>query len=108
MFGYYDIPFRIIEKGISLSIDKEGENLLYRREYGVEKVEKILLGSNGKILINPIEPVTKPKELTPYLLIELDRTLVVEPGTLAAGLFAGILRAVFIRLYPPWIVFTRG
>lgn len=98
MFGYYDIPFRIIEEGISLSIDKEGENLLYRREYDVEKVEKILLGSNGKILINPIEPVTKPKELTPYLLIELDRALVVEPkGTKKIFITFPIEIGVFIR-----------
>jgi hypothetical protein len=98
LFGYYDIPFRIIEEGISLSIDKEGENLLYRREYGVENVEKILLGSNGKVLINPIEPVTKPKELTPYLLIDLDRALVVEPkGTKKIFVTFPIEIGVFIR-----------
>lgn len=46
-----------------------------------EKVEKNLLASTGKILINPVEPLNKPKELTSYLLIEFERTLVVEPGT---------------------------
>ena len=81
MFGRYDIPFKIVHDEISLSVDKEGENLLYRRESGGEKVEKILLGSKGKILLNPVEPVNKPKELTPYLLIELERTLAIEPGT---------------------------
>lgn len=79
MFGHYDIPFRIVEGEISLSVDKEGENLYYMRECAGEKVEKILLGSNGKILLNPIEPLSKPKELTPYLLVELEKVLVTEP-----------------------------
>ena len=33
----------------------------------------------GELIVNPIEPLTKPKELTPYLLIKLDRNLMVEP-----------------------------
>lgn len=80
MFGYYDIPLGIAKEGISLSVEREGEVLLYRRESVDEKVEKNLLASTGKILINPIEPLNKPKELTAYLLIEFERTLVVEPG----------------------------
>ena len=80
MFGYYDIPLKIAKEGISLSVEREGEVLLYRRESVDEKVEKNLLASTGKILINPVEPLNKPKELTSYLLIEFERTLVVEPG----------------------------
>jgi len=29
--------------------------------------------------LNPVEPLSKPKEITPYLLIEFGRNLVVEP-----------------------------
>lgn len=54
--------------------------LLYRRESVDEKMEKNLLASTGKILINPVEPLNKPKELTSHFLIEFERTLVVEPG----------------------------
>ncbi len=80
MFDYYDVPLGIAKEGISLSVEREGEVLLYWRESVDEKVEKNLPASTGKILINPIEPVNKPKELTSYLLIEFERTLVVEPG----------------------------
>jgi len=79
MFGKYDIPSSIVQEGISLSIEREGDSLRYRRECKGEKVEKILLTTNGKILVNPIEPLNKPKELTPYLLIEFGNALVVEP-----------------------------
>jgi len=81
LFRYYDIPLSISQEGISLSIQKEGDNLLYKRESGDEKVEKIILAENPKILINPVEPVNKPKELTPYLLTEFKESLVVEPDT---------------------------
>jgi hypothetical protein len=80
MFGYYDVPLGIAKEGISLSVKRDGGVLLYRRECVDEKVEKILLASTEKILINPIEPLNKPKELTSYLLIEFEKTLVVEPG----------------------------
>lgn len=79
MFGYYDIPLKIAEEGISLSIDKEGEAFIYKRECLDEKVEKVLLANKGKVLINPVEPLSKPKELTQYLYIEFERPLLVEP-----------------------------
>lgn len=79
MFGYHDIPMSFINEDISISVDKEGENLIYKRKISDDKNEKILLVDSAKILINPIEPLHKPKELTPYLLIELEKSVVVEP-----------------------------
>ena len=81
MFGDYDIPLRFAKDGLSLSVERMEEVLLlYRRESGDEKAEKILPVSTEKILLNPIEPLNKPKALTSYLLIEFETTLVVEPG----------------------------
>lgn len=79
MFGYHDAPLNIEREGISISVERAGDNLLYRRKHADEKVEKILLTSSNKILINPIEPLHRPKELTPYLLIEFEEAIVVEP-----------------------------
>jgi hypothetical protein len=79
MFGYYDIPFSIVQDAISLSCEREGDSVLYKRECNGEIVEKFLLTSNSKILLNPVEPVNKPKPLTSELLIELGKPLIVEP-----------------------------
>ncbi len=79
MFGHYEVPVSIAEEGVSLSVEKVGENLIYRRKCGEEKVEKSLLASEGRLIINPIEPVRKPRELTPYLLIEFEKALVAAP-----------------------------
>jgi len=32
MFSQYDIPIRIEQEGITVSVQKEGENILYMRE----------------------------------------------------------------------------
>jgi hypothetical protein len=80
MFGSYDAPLGIEKEGISLSVERAGEIMTYRRQCGDEKVEKMLLTSTGTILINPVEPVNKPKEITSSLLIEFKTSLVVEPA----------------------------
>jgi len=97
MFGYYDIPFTIEQEGIALSALKEGENFLYRRECLGESVEKILLAGPTKALLNPVEPVNRPKALASYLLIELEKTLQVEPkGTRNIFLTFPVEIAVFM------------
>jgi hypothetical protein len=80
MYGSYELPLEIVREGITLSLVREGDTLLYRSACADKRVEKILLASTGKVIINPVEPLNKPKELTPYLLIEFGRTLMVEPG----------------------------
>lgn len=79
MFGYHDSPVKIEKDDIFISFQKKKDELLYKRTCNGEKVDKILLTESKKVLINPIEPLHKPKELTPYLLIELERPIVVEP-----------------------------
>ena len=79
MYGYYDIPFGLEESGVSLSLEKDGENFIYQSVAAGTSAEKIVLARTGHVLINPIEPMHKPKELTSFLLVEFDKTLFVEP-----------------------------
>jgi len=79
MFGTYNAPLNITQEGISLSVQKDGKNLIYHRDCLGGQVEKHLLASKGKILLNPVEPVNRPKALTPYLLIEFEKALLSKP-----------------------------
>lgn len=81
MFGSYDIPLKIEHGMFSISIEKAGKLYYYKREafYGTE--EKVLLFDDAKIILNPIEPVNRPKEITSFLLIEFENPFVVGPGT---------------------------
>jgi hypothetical protein len=97
MFGQYDIPIRIEQEGITVSVQKEGENILYMRECLGESTEKILVVGSGKLLLNPVEPVNKPKALASHLLIEFANTLQVEPkGTRNIFLTFPVEIAVFM------------
>lgn len=81
MFGTYTIPLEIAAAGISLTIEREGAGFRYRSACNGTTVEKLLLTRAGEVLINPVEPLHRPKALTATLLIELEKTLVVEPAT---------------------------
>jgi hypothetical protein len=71
----------IKKEGLSLTLEKGDGTLNYRREFGDESVEKLILAEKGELIINPVEPLNKPKKITPYLLVEFDKSLVVEPKT---------------------------
>ncbi|MGC9444417.1 MAG: DUF432 domain-containing protein [Candidatus Methanospirareceae archaeon] len=81
MFGHYTIPLDIAAEGISLTIERDEGRFRYRSVCNGATVEKLLLTRAGTVLINPVEPLHRPKELTKTLLIELEKTLVIEPGT---------------------------
>lgn len=100
MYGKHDVPFTIKREGITLSIEKMSENsCYYSRTYLEEKVEKTLIISKGEIFVNPVEPLNTPRAMTPYLLIEFDKTLLIEPkATKKIFLTFPIEIAVFIRL----------
>jgi len=79
VYGSYDFPVKIESDGILISVENEKGNLVYRRKCMDEEVEKILIGVGGKLIVNPVEPVNKPVEVTSYLQIEFSRNVVVEP-----------------------------
>lgn len=79
MYGSYDFPVRIESENILISVEKEKGNLVYRRKCMEEEIEKILIAGGGKLIVNPVEPVNKPVEVTSYLQIEFEKSVVVEP-----------------------------
>lgn len=80
MYGKYDLPFHITQDDLSLSIERRGEkSYQYSRICREESVEKTLVLSKGDLLVHPVEPLNTPKNITPYLLIEFDKKLWLEP-----------------------------
>ena len=79
LYGSHDIPCRIASDGIRLELRREEAFTHYTRVCREEQTEKILLAKNARILINPAEPVNKPREITSYLLINFNRNVAVEP-----------------------------
>lgn len=82
MYGYYKSPLnplRISKNGIHLQIEKDGNTLHYERTVLNESIEKILLTKDCGIIINPIETQKIRNQVTPYLLIEFEKSVFVEP-----------------------------
>lgn len=79
MYGMHKIPLSLNDNGISISIDGKDGGFQYIRKTGEETMEKSILVKDCSILINPVEPLHTPKDLTPYFLIEFGKKLVIEP-----------------------------
>lgn len=82
MYGYYKAPLnplRISKDGIYLQIKKDGNDLHYERTVHNNSIEKILLTKDCGIIINPIESQKIRNKVTPYLLIEFEKSIFVEP-----------------------------
>jgi len=81
MYGSHDIPVRFRDDRLTLSIEVEGDVKHYSRECLGEKVEKTIHSKDNRILINPVEPVNTPKDITSYLLIDFEKPVIIEPET---------------------------
>jgi uncharacterized protein len=80
MYGYYNPPFSVEQDGIFISVGREGDQWVYKRILETDTVEKVILGDEKQIIINPVEPLNTPKEITPNLLIEFEKTLLLAGG----------------------------
>lgn len=80
-FGFHKIPFRLREKGITIDLKRSEQGLVYSRTMGEESVKKVILTNATHLVLNPVEPVNKPKHLTPYLLIDFGSEILVQPKT---------------------------
>lgn len=78
-WGLYDLPVALHTREVTLSAEKNDRGFFYYREGLGETIEKVILAEGGRLLINPTEPLQKPSELTPYLLIDFEQPVVVEP-----------------------------
>lgn len=78
-YSPFDIPCLIEQEGLRITVKREGDSIRYSREYKAEAVEKMLLAKRGHLLFNPVEPVNKPKEITPFFLIQFQQSVTIKP-----------------------------
>lgn len=67
VFGVYDYSFQWEDERVSLGIERKDSLFVYYRKSQSESVKKIIRGNKGRIIINPVEPLNLPKEVTKYL-----------------------------------------
>lgn len=80
MFGHYSGTFRRETTDILVEVNRIDYGLLkYRRCCEGETFEREIVSATGDVLINPVEPVNLPKEITNFLQIEFP-PIFIEPG----------------------------
>lgn len=79
MFGRYKGIFHREDGDILVETERNAGLLTYRRRCEGQTFERLLASKAGEIIINPVEPVNLPKEITNYLQIEFSPML-IEPG----------------------------
>ena len=80
IYGRHKLPLSISRDELTISIDQSGDTWFYQRECAGDRNEKKLLTPSDTVLINPVEPLNRPKEITSFLMVEFERNLMIEPG----------------------------
>ena len=79
MYGHYELSDCSVNFGeVRIRIEEEGNAFRYIRE-GKEQKERIILSRNGRIIVNPVEPVNLPKEITNFMQLKLKEPAISEP-----------------------------
>jgi len=79
MFGRYRGSFRREWGDILVEAESVDGLLTYRRRCGGQTFERILVLNTGEVIINPVEPVNLPRDITDFLLMEFS-PMMIEPG----------------------------
>jgi len=79
VFGSYELSNFSANIGeISIRFEKNGNFYRYVRE-DKNKIEKDIFTESGRVIVNPVEPVNLPKEITNFLQIEFKKPFFSEP-----------------------------
>ncbi len=80
MYGSYGVSDLSLEHDeFSLRVELKDGFFTYVRLCNGEKVEKAILSDEAQIIVNPVEPVNLPAEITSFLQIKFLKPIVVEP-----------------------------
>lgn len=79
MFGRYRDTFHQESGDIMVEAESVEGLLTYRRRCEGKTFERILVLNTGEVIINPVEPVNLPKEITNILQMEFS-PMMIEPG----------------------------
>jgi hypothetical protein len=78
VFGEFDYSFRYDSDDLSLWFERSDSLVTYNRRVGEHTFRKFIGGDPGRIIINPVEPVNLPEEVTRFLEIHFT-SLVLGP-----------------------------
>ena len=97
MYGTYDYSCHLREEEISIEVERSARYLTYKRSCRGESAERTIASENGSIIINPVEPLNLPKEVTRYLEVHFHPIFVEPEASRKLYLTFPVEIGVFIR-----------
>ena len=97
VYGTYDYSCQLREGEISIEVERSTRYLTYKRTCMGESIERAIASDNGSIIINPVEPLNLPKEVTRYLEIHFNPIFVEPEASRKLYLTFPVEIGVFIR-----------
>ncbi|WP_165394724.1 DUF432 domain-containing protein [Methanofollis fontis] len=79
MYGTYGFAFHIEKDGFSIEVNQENGIYVYRRSLDGSSAERKLVSSGGRVIVNPVEPLNLPREVSRHLIVEFE-PVSIEPG----------------------------
>ena len=80
MFGEYELNEHLKGDDIEIKIDGKGKMKRYYRRVRDDEIEKLISAQEGKLVVNPVEPVNLPKiGVAEHLMIEFEKPYIIEP-----------------------------
>lgn len=80
MFGSFEIEnFSAEIEDYKVRVEKTDGYKYVRERLGKVEKEKEIFTASGKVIVNPVEPVNLPKEITNFLLVKFKKPLIIEP-----------------------------
>ena len=95
-YGRYDLSLNIELESLRIWIQQKTGLAVYERDLAGDRMVKVLGMNTGQIVIHPVEPLTVPKPISPYLEIAFDPVLVPPEACLTLYLTFPVDIGVFI------------
>jgi hypothetical protein len=80
VFGESDYSFCYDSEQVSIRIEPSDGFYQYFRKSGGEEIRKVISGKSRKIVVNPVEPVNLPREVTRFLEVHFT-PVAIEPDS---------------------------
>lgn len=97
MFGRYERDFTYSDDTISIVVNRTDTIPRYVRTIGDERLEKILPEGEGRVIINPVEPVNLPVPISRHLEISFPAVVLNPKGNRSFYLTFPIEIGVFLE-----------
>ncbi len=78
VYGRYSLDFCIEKDDLKICFSRDGDVVRYSRTLGDSTMERIIASDGGQVIINPVEPLNLPEEVTRFLEIRFE-SIIIEP-----------------------------